>query len=118
MLYSYPKWEERVPTLMKNLLTPLAAIILGGCVATHERPMNYSEKTIVSDEVLAMVDEAGGELDTREEPSVRCQRIRLTGTHMVTRICYTSPEEQAAAENTKAAYYRRFGQHNRSRDGN
>ncbi|MFK7956839.1 MAG: hypothetical protein AB8B96_12170 [Lysobacterales bacterium] len=103
---------------MKTILLAVMAFTISGCVATHERGMNESEKTVVSDQVLAMVDEAGGTLDIREKPEVYCKRIRVTGSHMVTRVCYTSREDEAMAEETKATYYRRFGQHNRSRDGN
>ncbi len=102
--------------LMKTMIL-LTALITSGCVATHERGMNDSEKTLVSNDVSAMVDEAGGALDIREEPEVHCQRIKLTGSHMVTRLCYTGREEQASAEQTKATIYRRFGNHNRSRGG-
>lgn len=103
---------------MTKKLLPFALLLLTGCVATHERPMNEVEDTIVSNQVLAMVDEAGGELDIREEPKVRCERIRLTGTHMVTRHCYTLAESARSSEQTQNAYYRRYGQHNRSLSGN
>ncbi len=103
---------------MKTVLLAVMALIVSGCVATHERAMNESEKTVVSDQVLAMVDEAGGTLDIREKPEVYCKRIRITGSHMVTRVCYTDREDKAMADETQATYYRRFGQHNRSRDGN
>lgn len=92
-----------------NYWTAIMALALGGCVATHERPMNQSEKTIVSDKVLAMVDEAGGTLDIREKENVRCRRIRLTGSHITTRLCYTNEEERAIVEQTQEEYYSRFG---------
>jgi len=102
-----------------NKLTFLAAFfMLSGCVATHERPMNESEITVVSDDVMAMVDEAGGTLDIRDKPEVYCKRIRVTGSHMVTRVCYTKREDHAMAEETQATYYRRYGQHNRSSSAN
>ncbi|MEM9529974.1 MAG: hypothetical protein AAGA23_03585 [Pseudomonadota bacterium] len=97
------------PKPITRAMTILAAAALTACMAKHERPMNEGEKTIVSDQVLAMVDEAGGELDIREKKNVRCQRIRITGTHMVTRLCYTSEEEKKIAERTQEEYYRRFG---------
>lgn len=102
---------------MKKILL-IAPLLLCACVGTDVRDMNDGEATIVSKDVLAMVEEADGVLDIREKPRVRCKRIRLTGTHRVTRICYTSAEEQAQAEATQARYYQRFGQHNRSREGN
>ena len=44
--------------------------------------------------------------------------MRLTGTHMVTRVCYTTEENRDIAQETQKAYYRRYGHHNRSLSGN
>ncbi len=96
-------------TLSIRLFYLCCAAALSGCLATHERPMNYSEDTLVSDKVLAMVEEADGELDIREKPNVRCQRIRITGSHLITRLCYTTEEEKKIAKETRENYYRRFG---------
>ena len=68
-----------------------------------------SEKTMVSDRVLAMVDENGGRLDIREHEDVRCKRIRLTGSHLVTRLCYTREEEEAMEKASRDKTIDRFG---------
>lgn len=95
--------------MSKILIPVLAFAMLGACIATHERSMNAGEKTLVSDEVLAMVEENDGSLDIREHDNVRCERLRLVGTHMVTRLCYTTEEEKKMAEESRKKYYGRFG---------
>ncbi len=102
---------------MKSPILLVSVLLLAGCLATHDRPMNESEETIASRTVMAMVEDAGGTLDTREDPKVRCERIRITGTHMVTRMCFTEDEARWSQEETMNRYYRRFGQQNRSREG-
>ena len=95
--------------MKRTLITLTAAVVMAGCAATHDRPMNKGEKTIVSDKVLAMVEENGGKLDIRKTDNVKCVRNRLVGSHMVQRVCYTLEEFEALAANNKKAYYARFG---------
>ena len=95
---------------MKRCLSIIGAIvILGGCTATHERPMNAGEKTYVSDRVAQLVDENDGRLDTREHEDVYCERIRRTGTHLVERLCYTKAEKDAMVKAQQDEVRRRFG---------
>ena len=95
---------------MKLIPTLLMAFTLGACAAKHERIVNDGEKTIVSDKVLEMVLAAeDGLLDIREHENVRCRRIRIVGTHMVQRLCYTTEEEEEQARKTQAEYYAGFG---------
>ena len=86
-------------------------LFVSGCksVATHERPMNESEPTMVSQRVAAMLDENGGTLDTREHDNVRCERIKITGSHMVTRLCFTKEEETDSIADNQNKMRDRFG---------
>lgn len=93
---------------MKALLLPCLALLVAGCTATHERPMG-GEKTMVSDKVLAMVDENDGRLDIRDHENVRCKRIKLTGSHMVTRLCYTNEEDEEMDHRSSDKMRDRFG---------
>ncbi|MEM9305271.1 MAG: hypothetical protein AAGE01_24395, partial [Pseudomonadota bacterium] len=81
--------------LQRTLALGAATLFLSACIATHERPMNEGEKTIVSDAVAQKVDDAGGRLDIRDDDTVICDRFKRTGTHMVTRVCYTLAEKRA-----------------------
>lgn len=94
--------------MRRVLLLSILAIVVG-CTATHERPMNKSEKTYVSDRVAQMVEENDGVLDTREHEDVYCERIRRTGTHLVERLCYTRAERDAMVKAQQDEVYRRFG---------
>jgi len=95
---------------MKTLLIILIAAMLCGCVAKHKRILNESEKTLVSDDVHALVMAADeGLLDIRQHKNVRCERIRLTGSHITTRLCYTTEEEKEMVRRASEAYFRAFG---------
>jgi len=83
--------------------------LMSGCIATHERPMNKGEDTIVSNQVLAMMESNGGSLDTRETERVKCVRNRMIGTHMVTRVCYTLDEYNEMVTQNQQAYLAKFG---------
>ena len=78
-----------------RLIALLCALALSACAATHDRPMRASEKTLLSEEVgerlLAAED---GKLDIRDQKDIRCERVRTTGSHMVTRVCYTLGEDE------------------------
>ncbi len=99
--------------LARDTLTKAMAVTVlllsAGCVGLDQRPMNKSEDTYVSDQVAAMVEDNDGVLDTRDTPDVKCKRIKLTGSHIHSRLCYTSAEEKRQAEETMDAYYRKFG---------
>ncbi len=96
--------------MLKAIAISVGTIALAsGCVGLDERPMNAGEDTLVSKNVLSMVEQNNGRLDTREHANVGCKRIKLTGSHIHTRICYTTEEERLQAEHTADEYYRRFG---------
>lgn len=98
--------------MSKPILTLLASALLVACANTYqvdERPQNAGEDTIVSDQVLAMVDQNDGQLDIREHENVRCKRIKIVGTHIHKRLCYTTEEEEQQAQETYDSYYRNFG---------
>ncbi len=103
---------------MQKLTTALVlCVLLAACAGTQtahvqERPMNDGERTQVSPKVLAMVDDSGGKLDIREHKNVKCKRIKIVGTHIHKRICYTTQEEALLAKQTYDQYYRTFG-HNK-----
>lgn len=99
---------------MYRLIAIFTLIALAGCsnmdtMQTDKRPMNAGETTLVSDQVLAMVDANGGSLDTREHNEVKCKRVKIVGTHIHRRFCYTTEEERQMAEETADRYYARFG---------
>ena len=95
---------------MKLIILLLIALTLGACVAKHSRILNEGEKTFVSNDVREMVLAADeGLLDIREQENVRCRRIRIVGTHMVHRLCYTTEEDAEQARQTQAKYYASFG---------
>lgn len=73
------------------------AIILSltACVSTNERMGNRSEDTLISPEVERLLADNDGYLDTREHTNVRCARVRLVGTHRITKHCYTLEEDEA-----------------------
>lgn len=90
-------------------LAPLV-LLAAGCVSTQDRPMNFGEKTYVSDDVREIVaNSESGSVDTREYSNIRCRRYKLVGTHMVTRYCYTSEEEEEMAKNSQDKMRDRFG---------
>ena len=94
---------------MKVLSAALsAAILTAACTATDTRPMNYGEKTIVSAEVAALVNEKGA-IDIRQETDVVCDRVRITGSHMITRHCYTRTEQTDAERANQEAMRDNFG---------
>ena len=97
---------------MRLVLVAVMAGSVIGC-STHNtdtRPMNYGEKTLVSNKVAQMVDESeSGAIDTREFDEVRCERIRITGSHMVQRHCYTVSEREAADRANQDEVRDRFG---------
>lgn len=63
--------------------------------------MRGSERTMLSAEVAERLDESEGYLDTREYNDIRCRRVKLTGSHMVTRHCFTLAEQEAQAEQSQ-----------------
>ncbi len=98
--------------MLKPISTLFACTVMMACANTYhtdERPQNDGEKTIVSNQVLAMVDQNNGTLDIRQHDNVRCKRIKIVGTHIHKRFCYTTEEEKRMAEETYDAYYRNFG---------
>ena len=103
---------------MKALILALTVGCVAGCMATEERPMRASEDTYLSQEVERRLDEAGGVIDVREHDDIRCQRVKLTGTHLVTRHCYTLAEEEAAAKQSQDRMERILNDTPRPRSGN
>ncbi len=98
--------------MLKPIITLFASFLLVACANTYhtdERPQNDGEKTIVSNHVLAMVDQNDGKLDIRQHENIRCKRIKIVGTHIHKRLCYTTEEEERMAQQTYDAYYRNFG---------
>ena len=88
----------------------LAIVATVGCVSTQDRPKNAGELTYASQEVRERVAQsANGRIDTRKESDIRCRRFRMTGTHMVTRVCYTKEEEEALTKATQDTVRDRFG---------
>ena len=96
---------------MKNLLAAIiVAPMITACVGTAERPMNFGESTIVSDQVAKMVNESEtGAIDIRDHEDIRCERIRITGTHMLKRHCYTLAEKEASDKANQDAMRDEFG---------
>lgn len=84
-------------------------IALTACVSQDKRLNNKSEDTLVSAKVLTMVEANDGTLDARDHDNVKCKRLRIVGSHRVTRFCYTSEEEKAMAQKAKDKYLDRFG---------
>lgn len=95
--------------LPKLVLAAAGIIGLTGCVATHERPMNDGERTFVSEDVAALLDDNDGTVDTREYPDILCRRYKLVGTHMVTRVCYSRDEDEEMAKDTGNRIRDRWG---------
>lgn len=83
--------------------------LLSACISQEQRGANRSEDTILSKQVEKLLAENDGILDLREHPDVGCVRVRLVGTHMVKRFCYTNQEEKDAAQANQSSYYARFG---------
>jgi len=95
---------------MKILLAILIATLLCGCLAKHKRILNEGEQTIVSDDVRALVLAADeGLLDIRLHDNVSCRRIKIVGTHLVKRFCYTREEEREMYRKTQEEYWKAFG---------
>ena len=97
---------------MRKVLLVLIAGSIVGCSTynTDTRPMNYGEKTLVSNKVAQMVDESEtGKIDIREFEEVRCERVRITGSHMVHRHCYTVAEREASDRANQDEVRDRFG---------
>ncbi|MEM9302518.1 MAG: hypothetical protein AAGE01_10430 [Pseudomonadota bacterium] len=81
-----------------RIIAILAVLVLTACTATHERPMRASEKTLLSEDVSQRLAENDGMLDTRKEKDIRCDRIKITGSHLVTRVCYTLGEDEDSSQ--------------------
>jgi len=96
---------------MKKMMIIAIGLSLGlsACISQEQRRVNRSENTILSQDVDKLLAENDGVIDTRNHPNVGCTRVRLVGTHRVTRFCYTTQEEKEAAEANETAYYGRFG---------
>ena len=71
---------------MKILLVFIFSAALSACVSQNERLNNRSEDTLLSPDVKDLLAENDGLLDTREHEKVRCKRIRIVGSHRVTRL--------------------------------
>lgn len=87
----------RQPTTPR-LLGLMISVLLTGCLGTHVRPMNRGEKTVVSDDVEALLAVSDGAIDTRDFPDIRCRRYKTVGTHMITRYCYFKQEEEDSSQ--------------------
>lgn len=85
------------------------SLMLSACISQEQRGVNRSEDTILSKEVQRLLAENDGILDIREHPTVGCVRVRLVGSHMVKRFCYTNQEEKDAAHANQNSYYESFG---------
>ncbi len=99
---------------MKTWSIILIALTVTACAGTNTyqtdyRPMNKSEKTLVSDDVREVVEASDGQIDIRNHPNIKCKRIKLVGSHIHQRLCYTNEEEKKLAEENAARYYARFG---------
>lgn len=103
---------------MMRGLTIGIVILMSACVARHERPMRGSEDTILSDQVAKRLAESEqGYLDTREHSDILCRRVRITGSHMVTRVCYTMQEDEDITHETRKAMDRIYSTRARPRIG-
>ena len=85
------------------------SLLCTACITQEQRAPNRSEDTILSKEVAKLLAQNDGVLDIREHPTVGCTRVRLVGSHLVKRFCYTSQEEKDSARANQDAYYRKFG---------
>lgn len=103
---------------MRTTITLALCFGLAACVSKQDRPMRYSEDTVLSQEVSKRLDEQDGELDVREHEDIRCERIRIVGTHMITRHCYTLGESAATADRNRNEIERRLSTTPRPRKGN
>ena len=83
---------------MKTLPVICLCTLLTACVTAEQRLNNRSERTLLSAKVHTLLDESNGTLDTREHADVGCERIRIVGSHLVTRFCYTSEEDKEMGE--------------------
>ena len=79
---------------MTKMFVLCLCALLAACVTQDKRLNNKSERTLLSANVRTMLEESDGTLDTREHDNMTCERIRITGSHMVTRFCYTREEEK------------------------
>ncbi len=87
----------------------LVSAVLVGCTttSTEDRPMRDSEMTFLSPDVSEMLDESeDGELDIREHAEVRCERVKITGSHMVHRMCFTVAEEDGMGRASRDRFER------------
>ncbi len=86
----------------------LLAALCSGCASTQARGMNPGEKTAVSADVAALVEELG-EVDVRFAENLYCQRVRRVGTHLVTRVCFNSREAARKSQGDMARMNRGIG---------
>ena len=101
---------------MKKLATLLTAVAITACAAPDRRQADTDIPTRISPGVLAIAEAENGVVDTDKHTDVHCERVKIVGTHLHERICYTQAESRAAARRHADAYYRRFGAGNRCLD--
>ncbi len=95
---------------MPRVMLLCFVVLSVGCVSTQDRPMNKSEKTVLSEAVAEIVaEDQDGIVDIREHKQVRCTRFKRVGTHMVTRHCYTIGEEEESQLANQNRMRDRFG---------
>lgn len=87
------------------LLLAIIALALSACASTQRRAMNDGERTITTDKVRALV-QAQGAVDVRFDEQIRCERIRIVGTHLIQRFCYSGAEAKEAARDAMRRYSR------------
>ncbi len=93
---------------MFRIAIVLSLVLLVAACAGNEK----KEGVILSDGFLAIAEKENGKVDTDKYPNVRCKRIRLTGTHLIKKVCYTSEEEEKLARQHVDEYYRTLGLRN------
>lgn len=91
-----------------KVATGMCVAFLCACSTTNMQPTHYSDKTVVSPKVAALVNEKGA-IDIRQETDVVCERVRITGSHIVTRHCYTRTEMTDAERANQEAMRDNFG---------
>ena len=95
--------------MLRIVCAGLVGALLVGCTTsgTQERPMRDSEKTVLSLAVTERLDESeDGQLDVREHADIKCERFKITGSHMVHRVCFTLAEEDGMGRTTRDRFER------------
>ena len=91
--------------MRRLLVVAIVALALNACASTQRRAMNDGERTLTTGTVRALV-QSQGEVDVRFDERIRCERIRIVGTHLIQRFCYSGADAKEAARDAMRRYSR------------